>query len=76
MKINEHQLHVVGPYNCPARRNRACLMNEEECHMLVGVECIFFDHELREKIRQLRLQNDNDPKVAAEYIKAYKEVEK
>ena len=58
----EHQLHVVGPYNCPARRNRACLMNEEECHMLVGVECIFFDYELREKKRQLRLQKPKKEK--------------
>jgi hypothetical protein len=48
------KLYVVGPHNCPARRNRVCIMNEEECHMVVGVECIFFDYELREKKRQLQ----------------------
>jgi hypothetical protein len=26
-------------------------MNEEKCHMITGVECIFFDYELKEKIR-------------------------
>ena len=58
IKMNK-KLHVVGPYNCPARRNLICLISGEECHMLVGVECIFFDYELRElgeKKRQLRLQ--------------------
>ena len=45
------KLYVVGPYNCPARRNRVCVINEEECHMVVGAECMFFDYELREKIR-------------------------
>lgn len=48
------KLYVMGPHNCPARRNRVCIMNEEECHMVVGVECIFFDYELREKKRQLQ----------------------
>ena len=57
------KLYIVGPHNCPARRNRICIMNEneEECHMLVGVECMFFDYELQEKIRQLRLQKQNNP---------------
>ena len=56
MSATNRKLYLVGPHNCPARRNRVCLMNEEECHMLVGVECMFFDYELREKKRQLRLQ--------------------
>lgn len=59
IKINK-KLYVVGPHNCPARRNRACLMSGEECQMLynfiVEAECMFFDYELREKKRQLRLQ--------------------
>ena len=44
------KLHVVGPYNCPARQNLICLISGEKCHMMVGVECIFFDYELKEKI--------------------------
>jgi Zn ribbon nucleic-acid-binding protein len=48
------KLYLVGPHNCPARRNLVCLINGEECHMMIGVECIFFDYELREKKRQLR----------------------
>lgn len=46
------KLHVVGPYNCPARQNLICLISGgEECHMMTGVECMFFDYELREKMR-------------------------
>ena len=45
------KFYLVGPYNCPARHNLVCLMSEEKCHMMVGVECMFFDYELREKIR-------------------------
>ena len=52
----DKKLYVVGPYNCPARRTRACLMSGEECHMMSGVECTFFHYELLERKRQLRLQ--------------------
>ena len=52
------KLYVVGPHNCPARRNRVCLMSGEECQMLynfvVGAECMFFEYELKEKKRQLQ----------------------
>ena len=60
-KMNK-KIYVVGPHNCPARRNRACIINGEECHMVVGVECMFFDYELREKKRQLRLQKHKKEK--------------
>ena len=60
IKMNK-KLYSVGPHNCPARRSRDCIMNGDECHMLVGVECVFFDYELREKKRQLRLQKQSNP---------------
>ncbi len=66
-KMNK-KLHVVGPHNCPARQNRACIMNGEECHMVVGVECMFFDYELREKKHQLRLQKHKRKKGKNEWL--------
>ena len=49
------KFYVVGPHNCPARRTHACLMSGEECHMVLGVECMFFHYELLERKRQLRV---------------------
>ena len=48
------KFYIVGPHNCPARQDRACLMSGEECHMMSGVECTFFHYELLERKRQLQ----------------------
>jgi hypothetical protein len=50
------KFYIVGPHNCPARRDRACLMSGEECHMMSEVQCTFFHYELLERKRQLRLR--------------------
>jgi hypothetical protein len=60
-KMNK-KFYIVGPHNCPARRIRACLMSGEKCHMMSGVQCIFFHYELLERKRQLRLQKHKKEK--------------